>query len=158
MPSSYTRLKDDDESAGKIINAIIALIMELPCFIFIYVPNGYWILCGIFFWFWFAATIGDALRQYTKPSAFWSKSSVSAILDTEIYWKIGPQIKAIGYAYIILIAAFFYVVGTDLGDKIIGDETVTKQTVTTENTKTDNNSDNTTSTPSSESSGIQYRD
>lgn len=35
MPSSYTRLKDDDESAGKIINAIIALIMELPCFIFI---------------------------------------------------------------------------------------------------------------------------
>ena len=91
MPSSYTRLKDDDESAGKIINAIIALIMELPCFIFIYVPNGYWILCGIFLWFWFAATIGDALRQYTKPSAFWSKSSVSAILDTEIYWKIGPQ-------------------------------------------------------------------
>lgn len=157
MPSSYTRLKDDDESAGKIINAIIALIMELPCFIFIYVPNGYWILFGIFLWFWFAATIGDVLRLHTRPSAFWSKSTVSDILDTEIYWKIGPQIKAVGYAYILLIIAFFGVAGTDWGNKIIGDDTVTKQAVTTEKPKADNNSNNAVSKPS-KSSEIKYRD
>jgi len=157
MPSSYTRLKDDDESAGKIINAIIALIMELPCFIFLNSPNGYWIIGIIFLWFWFAATIGDILRLHTRPSAFWSKSSVSDILDTEIYWKIGPQIKAVGYAYILLIIAFGYVASTDWGSKFLGIDDI-ETTASTETQKADNNTNNIISKPTSKTSEIKYRD
>ena len=111
MARSYSKLdEDNDAGAGKIINAVIALIMEAPCFILLTIPNGYWIVGVIFLWFWFAASVGDALRRYTRPKAFWSESSVTSIFFTRLYWKIGPQIKAVGLAYLVLIAAVIYMV------------------------------------------------
>ena len=176
---SYVKIKDDDESAGSIINAIIALVMEIPWIIFFYTaPYDYLIFGCIFVWFWLVATIGDKLRKFSSPGSFSTKDSAFGIFDTQLYWKIGPQVKGVLYSYIVVIIAFFYFVTIpNLAEKITPSKQhleylgtkisfITRKSDTNARSNADINTDSTstmstenkTPTTSSKATEIQYRD
>lgn len=47
-------------------------------------------LSGTFFAF-IGAMIGDAIRRFTQPDAFFTSGGMGSILKTKLFWMLGPQ-------------------------------------------------------------------
>lgn len=63
-------------------------------------------LSGTFFGF-IGAMMGDAIRRFTQPDAFFTSGGMGSILKTKLFWMVGPQCiglvigAAIGLALVI---------------------------------------------------------
>lgn len=38
------------------------------------------------------AMIGDSIRRFTKPDAFFTTGGLGSILGTKLFWMVGPQV------------------------------------------------------------------
>jgi len=51
------------------------------------------------------AMLGDALRRFTKPDAFFTSGGMGSILKTKLFWMVGPQL--IGMVIGVMLGASF---------------------------------------------------
>lgn len=95
-------------------NAIITIIAEIPLWVVLSEPKTK-IVLGVFCLFYIIALIADAIRYVVKPQVTITKGGAWNIMENKIYWVIGPQLKSLFFAYLIVCLV--------LGDKIVGSET-----------------------------------